>query len=93
MTSKEPKKKVENVPRNRKTAEELQKAHKESVEKLVQRTEILMKKLVKKLKSKKHPMTDEEKVFVLSYVSVIYEKFGQAMTSEKSEEKVFKLNP
>lgn len=93
MTSKEPKKKAESVPRNRKSAEELQKAHKDSVESLVKKTESYMKKLVRKLKSKKHPLTDEEKAFVLSYLSVVYEEFGKAMTSEKSEERVFKLNP
>ena len=81
--------------RKRKTPAELEAKHRENIEKTVDKLDTVMSKLTKLLTSKRHTITPEEKVYALSYISSIYEKFGNEMTQERTpvEDKKFKLAP
>ena len=67
--------------------------HHKKIEHAVQRVDDWMITLTKAIQSKRYPLTPEDKAYVLSYVSAIYERFGNAMSQKTVDTQKFSLKP
>ena len=90
MTQKE-RKVIEKLPRTVKTTDELATAHKAEVEHQIKSVAKWMDKLGKSMSSRKYPMTDAQKQFVLEYLVKINDKFVGTISGTVEAKPDFKL--